>query len=282
MKCKEIKQLLSAYADGELSAEIRDNVKNHIDGCNACKELLAEQVKLREQIGVISTTPALPNMESRIMSAVTNNVNKRRTRRWLRPTLIAAPVVLALAIILPIVMPTLALTPEKVLAKAGEAMLNVKSYRFIENSYTLDPTTNEFSVQDYHSEAEFTSNSYQIRWGTGPFTESNYFETIVFDGQQYICGGGASPMLTPEEMQEFTPSASLTQGKLDMLEKIEVLPEETIDGALCFHYRGTVDIENFIEQQKPVMEKNYERIFGNYSEEGFRKIYDQWAKRIQN
>ena len=84
MKCKEITQLLSAYADGELSDELRDAVNMHVQGCAVCNELLAEQVKLHERIGVIGTTPPLPDMESRIMSAVTNNGNKRRTRRWLR------------------------------------------------------------------------------------------------------------------------------------------------------------------------------------------------------
>jgi anti-sigma factor RsiW len=62
MKCKEIKQIMSAYADGELSNEVRDAVKKHVDGCAACKILLTEQVKLHEQLLSISKTPALPDM----------------------------------------------------------------------------------------------------------------------------------------------------------------------------------------------------------------------------
>ena len=113
MKCNEIKELFSAYADGELSDELKNSVDKHATECAACKELLAEQVKLHGQIAVISKTPALPDMESRIMSAVTNTGAQKKTRPWLRPVLVAGPVVLALAILLPIVIPSAALTRKK-------------------------------------------------------------------------------------------------------------------------------------------------------------------------
>jgi hypothetical protein len=273
MKCNEIKALLSAYADGELSDELKNIVDQHIAECAECKELLAEQVKLHEQIGVISKTPALPDMQSRIMAAVTDKGAQKKTRPWLRPVLVAAPVVLALAILLPIIIPPAALTPEAVMAKASEAIQNVKSYRFVENTYTMDPTTDEFTVQDYHAEAEVTSNGYQIQWGIGTAAQP-LNETIVLDTMAYTLNGGSSHYLTPEEIQQFTPSATLTQGKLDMLEKIEVLPDETIDGTVCFHYRGTDDLEKFMEDQKPAMEKSWVRNSKDHSEEGFNKYFN--------
>jgi len=176
MKCNEIKGLLSAYADGELSDELKNSVDKHIAECAGCKELLAEQVKLHGQIGVISNTPALPDMQNRIMVAVTNNGARKKTRPWLRPVLAAAPLVLALSIILPIVIPAAALTPEKVMAKASEASLAVKSFRMNCEYYvpdqlaaligTLPSTSSEAStvtkeyVLTIHGGLEFSGDRY--------------------------------------------------------------------------------------------------------------------------
>jgi hypothetical protein len=278
--CNEIKQMLSAYADGEISNEDKKVVDQHIQACPGCKEALNEQMELQAKLANMVNTPPLPGENGAIMSAITGKT-ARKPRPWLRPVLVATPVVLALAIALPIVIPTLALTPEKVLAKAGDAMLNVKSFRFIENSYTLDPATNEFSVKDYHSDAEFTRNNYRIQWGTGP-AEKYLNEIIVFDAKQYILGGGTSHYLTPEEIKEISPSAKLTHEQLDVLEKIEVLPEETIDGAVCFHYRGTVDIEKYIKSVEPSFKKTYEKYFGNDAEEGFNKSFNTYAQNLRN
>jgi competence protein ComGC len=277
--CNEIKQMLSAYADGEISEEDKKAVDLHIQTCPGCKEALNEQIELLAKLKNMVNTPPLPGENGAIMSAITGKT-ARKPRLWLRPVLVAAPFVLALAIILPIVIPNLALTPEKVLAKASAAILKVQSYRFTENLYTLDPVTKEFSVPDYHSDAEVTSNSYRIQWRPGS-AEKYLTQAIVFDTKEYILGGGSSNYLTPEQMQEISPSARITQGMLDMLEKIEVLSEETIEGAACFHYRGTVDIEKYLEQQKPALEKIYERDFGTYSEEEFRKIYDPLVEEFR-
>jgi hypothetical protein len=257
MKCNEIKELLSAYADGELSDELKNSVDKHAAECAACKELLAEQVKLHEQIAVISKTPALPDMESRIMSAVTNTGAQKKTRPWLRPVLVAGPVVLALAILLPIVIPSAALTPEKVLAKAGAAANEIKSYRMTGEYYIYDPVTKEyalrafggitFSGDRYSEQQEFIIPSNYYRDVTGAGT----YEAIGIGEKAYgrVTGSlGYAPGMAASEWQQYMPSEILTRKTLSMLVKIEELPDENIDGMLCYHYRGSVDMVKFVNE----------------------------------
>ena len=45
--CKEIKRLLSAYADGELSDEERKAVDRHIKTCTECKKALDAHLELQ-------------------------------------------------------------------------------------------------------------------------------------------------------------------------------------------------------------------------------------------
>ena len=257
MKCNEIKELLSAYADGELSDELKNSVDKHAAECAACKELLAEQVKLHEQIAVISKIPALPDMESRIMSAVTNTGAQKKTRPWLRPVLVAGPVVLALAILLPIVIPSAALTPEKVLAKAGAAANEIKSYRMTGEYYIYDPVTKEyalrafggitFSGDRYSEQQEFIIPSNYYRDVTGAGT----YEAIGIGEKAYgrVTGSlGYAPGMAASEWQQYMPSEILTRKTLSMLVKIEELPDENIDGVLCYHYRGSVDMVKFVNE----------------------------------
>jgi len=41
MNCSEIEELLSAYYDGELSADMTAKIGEHLAGCNRCAEELA-------------------------------------------------------------------------------------------------------------------------------------------------------------------------------------------------------------------------------------------------
>jgi len=42
MKCIKIQKKLSAYQDGELEPKVREQVKNHLLSCQACREQFAE------------------------------------------------------------------------------------------------------------------------------------------------------------------------------------------------------------------------------------------------
>ena len=247
MKCHDLQELISAYVDGELSQTQRDFVEEHLQHCRGCQLTLAEYTRISNQMSSLRSTPPLPDIKKEIMSKTSpeNVINK--PRRWLRPVLIAAPFVLALAIAIPIVIPTLALTPEKVLAKAGEAMLSVKSFR----AQYYDP------IPSLHNLYEFAGSSFHdvLYAGTGG-------EEINIGDRIYVRGMSVDfTPLTLNDMQVMTPSVKMTQAQLDMLTKLEVLPEENIDGVECFHYRGTVDNEKLIKFQEPFFTKMFYQMF---------------------
>jgi hypothetical protein len=282
MNCKETKKILSAYADGEITDDLKDAVEKHVDGCAECKALLTQQVKLNKQLLSIGDNPDLPDIESSIMSAVMNSGNKRKSRRWLRPVLALTPVALVLAILLPLLLPTLALTPEKVLAKASEALSTVQSFREIDNAYSYDPTTKTLSYHDYHIELEFAEDCWDSKFGPVDDTMGYSNEQIVVGEQVYIRGDYPA-VANLGDMQAIIPSAENTRKNLDMLVKIEVLPQESIDGVACFHYLGTVDIDKFIKQLEDNSDYQFqekklcETFYGKVSEEGLKKINDRLA-----
>ncbi|MHC4663691.1 MAG: anti-sigma factor family protein [Planctomycetota bacterium] len=57
MNCTEIRELLSPYIDGELTAEETLAIKNHLDGCPECARLHAE---LREGWRLLAAAPVPP------------------------------------------------------------------------------------------------------------------------------------------------------------------------------------------------------------------------------
>jgi predicted anti-sigma-YlaC factor YlaD len=54
MKCREVQPLISVYIDGACSAEEVAVVERHLEGCPACRQLLAE---LRRTVEVVSSLP---------------------------------------------------------------------------------------------------------------------------------------------------------------------------------------------------------------------------------
>jgi len=90
-----------------------------------------------------------------------------------------------------------------------------------------------------------------------PSTYSN--ETIVIGDQRYSRGDLSYPV-TLEMVAEHIPTKERTLEQLNLLIDIETMPEETIDGVDCYHYRGTVDLEKWLDWMRPDLERMYEWI----------------------
>jgi hypothetical protein len=270
--CKEIKQMLSAYADGELSDEEKMAVDRHIRTCSECKKALDVQLGLHTKLLTVANTPVSPDVNGAIMSAITGN-GTRKSRRWLRPVLVATPIVLVAAILLPLLLPTLMLTPEKVLARAQAALTSVQSYQSSGAVYSYFNKQDVY-VQSFKSKAEISGDRYYLIWDFNPREQTLeqintpiYHHNVIGTKEWELIGigelsygrGGSEAMLpstapTVQDFQAVTPSETLAQEQLDTLRDIEVLPEENIDSVLCYHYRGTIDIGNDAEKKKAVKE----------------------------
>ncbi len=84
MNCSEVQELLSAYYDGEVAADIRTRVSEHLDGCSECAQPIARYEKLSEMATAIDT-PAVPE---RIWSEIEQQLDRKslEDRPALTPT----------------------------------------------------------------------------------------------------------------------------------------------------------------------------------------------------
>jgi hypothetical protein len=77
--CEEFSEALSAYLDGELSAEERSQLETHLEGCPRCQE---ELKSLRAVSSLVTSLPEVTPSPA-FLSALGRGFEKRR--RWLRP-----------------------------------------------------------------------------------------------------------------------------------------------------------------------------------------------------
>ena len=82
MRCKEVKELLEAYVENELSRDQKKAVETHISGCESCKKELATTQSIPRLISSLSTPPVpediIPNVVERMHGEPTDQ------HRWLR------------------------------------------------------------------------------------------------------------------------------------------------------------------------------------------------------
>jgi predicted anti-sigma-YlaC factor YlaD len=83
MKCSELYELISAYADGELNRTQRQFVEEHLDECPDCRALLAEHIRTRRQIASLQQVEAVPDIKARVMSKT--RMEKSFRRSWSIP-----------------------------------------------------------------------------------------------------------------------------------------------------------------------------------------------------
>ncbi|MCA9036841.1 MAG: zf-HC2 domain-containing protein, partial [Planctomycetaceae bacterium] len=78
MNCITAKNHLSAYCDGELSAQLASQVRDHIAGCTDCSDELASFNKLSAMFAASSVPEPPATLWSNIESAMTTSPEKQR------------------------------------------------------------------------------------------------------------------------------------------------------------------------------------------------------------
>lgn len=76
--CHETEEMLSAYLDGELTQQRRQQVELHVDACSDCRDTLDELKRVREGIAGLPSPEPTAEQWSRMMS-----VTMTRTSRGL-------------------------------------------------------------------------------------------------------------------------------------------------------------------------------------------------------
>jgi len=97
MKCKDLRELLSAYVDGELGHTEMALVEAHLVECDECQRVLEDYRNISKQISSLRAIP----IETDIVAKTMAKVKATRTRRW-QPTawqMVGASVVLIALIV---------------------------------------------------------------------------------------------------------------------------------------------------------------------------------------
>jgi outer membrane lipoprotein-sorting protein len=102
MNCRDLEELLSAYADGELSRTQREFIEEHLSDCADCRATLAQFETAGRQLASLRKTPASPDISKSTLSKIKAvGINAPKDwRRWLRPVMAAAAIVAVIAIML--------------------------------------------------------------------------------------------------------------------------------------------------------------------------------------
>lgn len=66
MECKEFKELLNVYMDGELAGGEADNVRRHLEKCPVCSREIAELNKVRQLVNELPRLKAPPELAGQV------------------------------------------------------------------------------------------------------------------------------------------------------------------------------------------------------------------------
>ncbi len=263
MDCKDLHELLLAYAEDELSGTQRDFIEEHLNDCVKCRITLTEYKKARENLLSLRAIPDIPDMKEEIMDKIKHSNPVSGLRRMLRPALIAIPVVVIVAVIL-------ALQPfgssddtSGVIAKAYAATSQLNSFRYVKDDYNQD-SPDEEPVHNFHAEIEYmVPEHYHLK--SRSFTRATLpglpdTQEIICIGDQVYSNMPAALKFEPEYFEDLILTEEKTLDYLNMLAEVETLEDEIIDGTECYRYIGKVDMDKYLEFYRPTLERMYYRM----------------------
>jgi len=117
VNCKDFEELLSAYADGELSRTQREFIEEHLSGCADCRATLTQFEAVGHKLASLREIPASPDISKSTLLKIktTKALPAISYRRWLRPAGAAVAIVVVIAILL-VTQPWVMKSPEAMAA----------------------------------------------------------------------------------------------------------------------------------------------------------------------
>ncbi|MDD5702775.1 MAG: zf-HC2 domain-containing protein [Dehalococcoidales bacterium] len=252
MKCRDLKALLSAYADDELSRTQKEFIEEHLAGCADCRATLENYRDVNRKVGSLREIPAKADLRGATMSKIKGEHDMKPVRKWLRPVLAAVPIA-AILIAIAILQPWSSIPgTQTIMAKAYAATSSVQSYRF---SISVSPTPD----QEARLEAEYSSpDGYHVRMIEGEKIE----EFIIVGDKQYVKNTSMSKNMIKATVAGFSSflDKNTTFGLMNSLTDTQKLPDEKIDGTECLHYKGRIDMEKQIAETKRSLQESRDRM----------------------
>ena len=272
MRCAEMEEMISAYANGELAQEPREQVEQHLSGCVDCQEKLTEYLHIRKQLELLRETPDGPDIKVSMMSRIKSaGIPEKPSKAWGKRVLIVIPVAAILAVLL-IMQPWVPfIAPESVLARAYSALESLTSYRI-----SISGKDNPESTKNVFETAFVAPDRYYIKQSK----DGEDQEFILIGSERYYKGSYNSLFVMQLQMNSFSSMVTrqATLAWMDMLRDIQELPEETIEGVPCFHYQGIYDIEKRLRSQNE--ERSQKMGIPPLSEEQLKERLEEYRMEI--
>lgn len=282
MKCRDMDMLLSAYANNELDSVQSELVKNHLTSCNRCRESLAHFVESGEQLRSLKQTPLLPDMKPSIISRIITRDVKVRPRMRLRPVLGVMSVAVVVITLLVLHLAGFFIDPAAVVSRAYAATTKITTYYSFQKVEMSSSDSNTTSIS--YQEVEYDGpERYHVEVFTqGP--DAWQIEIINHNGEIYYYADLPIESSDPD-FQEWVQDLFIktvdatekgfstldisqmaeSQNAFDYLVDVKQLPDEELDGLICFHYLGALDkekmateFENSINESDDLTELEYE------------------------
>jgi predicted anti-sigma-YlaC factor YlaD len=100
MKCRDLKELLSAYADDELSRTQREFVEEHLYSCLICRTTLEEYRSVNQKLTSLREVPIMSDIKGAIIQKIKEEQVRKPLKYWLRPALGITAVITFIAVLL--------------------------------------------------------------------------------------------------------------------------------------------------------------------------------------
>jgi hypothetical protein len=237
MRCTDIEELLSAYANGELARTRKEFVEAHISACPNCRTKLQDYADVRNHLMSLRETPSFANIKGTTMLVVKEIHVKKTAFNWLRPVLIGTPIIGVLIALIMLQPWNSTLSPQVVLAQTRDATASLQSYRISLEGITKGSNQEEFVIKAIIEFAD--PDRIHVEQ-----TEGADLEEIFIGNKQYFRNTYPSiGSRIAANLYSSMLSREYTLSLLDSLKDIRKLPEETFDGTICLHYKGTFDYE---------------------------------------
>jgi hypothetical protein len=273
MKCRDMKEMLSAYANGELSQSEIDKVGQHLAGCAECRSTLEAYRNVRQKISILQGVPANSEIKEAIMADIrANNAGRKPSLKWLKPALIGIPVVAGIIVGLMIWQPWRNNNGwQNIIVRAQIAISNIQSYRMTEKSvFSVEGQT----PQKTASEEEFVAPDRYHQKSQGNVFGIEFIhigDKLYYKGPDMKWSGTTIQSQSPNDQLSLV-SREYTAMMLKYLENTKTLPDETIDGVTCLHYRGEFDFE---KQLRDIQQQAADNGISPLSEEELSEQFSQ-------
>ncbi len=140
MNCKDLEELLSAYADGELPRTQKEFIEEHLDGCATCAATLADFTASGRLLSSLKAVPGEPDIREATISKIKANIHGNALWRWGRPSLAIGVAIIVLAVLL-VVQPWSFITPETAAASIIRNSPEIQSFFDGEQVEDVEVTT---------------------------------------------------------------------------------------------------------------------------------------------